>query len=183
MGKRRSDTRERIRETALRLFTNQGYEQTSLREIAEELGVTKAALYYHFKSKEEILASMVEDVQDTLGELVEWAESQPRTVESRKDILRRLSEVLSSKWRPLLLFAAANQRALQSLDRGEERTELAKRFLSLASPPEADSLSSFRATLAVLAIAVGNMPSRFLFDSEEDFSEIALQVAFDLISM
>ena len=50
---RRGDTRVRIQQVALELFAEQGYERTSLREIAERLGVTKAALYYHFKSKEE----------------------------------------------------------------------------------------------------------------------------------
>ncbi|MGW0069548.1 TetR/AcrR family transcriptional regulator, partial [Streptosporangium sandarakinum] len=64
-----ADTRTRIQETALRLFTEQGYEATSLREIAEALGVTKAALYYHFKSKEEIITSLVEDRIRTLEEL------------------------------------------------------------------------------------------------------------------
>jgi len=49
------DTRTRIQAVALELFTEQGYDATSLREIAERLGVTKAALYYHFKSKEEIV--------------------------------------------------------------------------------------------------------------------------------
>ena len=46
---------------ALELFAEQGYEKTSLREIAERLGVTKAALYYHFKSKEDIVHSFTDD--------------------------------------------------------------------------------------------------------------------------
>ena len=58
---RRGDTRERIQQVALELFAEQGYERTSLREIAERLGVTKAALYYHFKSKEDIVRSFTED--------------------------------------------------------------------------------------------------------------------------
>ena len=46
-GGRRGDTRARIQQVALEMFAEQGYERTSLREIAERLGVTKAALYYH----------------------------------------------------------------------------------------------------------------------------------------
>ena len=57
----RGDTRARIQSVALELFAEQGYERTSLREIAERLGVTKAALYYHFKSKEDIVHSFAED--------------------------------------------------------------------------------------------------------------------------
>src|ERR1700694_4782548 len=41
-------TRQQILDTALTLFTVQGYDATSLRQIADRLGVTKAALYYHF---------------------------------------------------------------------------------------------------------------------------------------
>jgi AcrR family transcriptional regulator len=52
------DTRERILDVALELFVEQGYDNTSLREIAERMGFSKAALYYHFPSKEAILFSL-----------------------------------------------------------------------------------------------------------------------------
>ena len=45
----RGDTRTRIQQVALELFAEQGYDKTSLREIAGRLDVTKAALYYHFE--------------------------------------------------------------------------------------------------------------------------------------
>jgi AcrR family transcriptional regulator len=51
-------TRERILDIALELFTDQGYDKTSLRDIAERLGTTKAALYYHFARKEDILLEL-----------------------------------------------------------------------------------------------------------------------------
>ncbi len=52
------DTRSRILDIALELFSIQGFEKTSLRQIAEELGYSKAAIYYHFKSKDEILLAL-----------------------------------------------------------------------------------------------------------------------------
>jgi AcrR family transcriptional regulator len=54
----RPGTRERILDVALDLFIEQGYDKTSLREIAERVGVTKAALYYHFESKDDILFAL-----------------------------------------------------------------------------------------------------------------------------
>src|ERR1700733_10951205 len=51
-------TRGRILAVALELFADQGYEKTSLRDIAERLGTTKAALYYHFERKEDILLEL-----------------------------------------------------------------------------------------------------------------------------
>ena len=58
----RGNTRQRIQDVALELFAEQGYEKTSLREIAEQLDVTKAALYYHFKTKEDIVISLFQDL-------------------------------------------------------------------------------------------------------------------------
>lgn len=54
----RGDTRERIVDVALELFIAQGYDKTSLRDIADRLGVTKAALYYHFERKEDIFLEL-----------------------------------------------------------------------------------------------------------------------------
>ena len=50
-----------IQAVAVELFSERGYDKTSLREIADRLGVTKAALYYHFRSKEDIVRSLVND--------------------------------------------------------------------------------------------------------------------------
>src|SRR6516225_12065711 len=74
----RGGTRERIQSIALELFAEQGYEKTSLREIAERLGVTKAALYYHFKSKEDIVHSFTDDYFAEIDDLLDWAKDQPR---------------------------------------------------------------------------------------------------------
>jgi len=48
-------TRQQILETAQRLFTELGYDATSLQMIADEMGLTKAAVYYHFHAKSDIL--------------------------------------------------------------------------------------------------------------------------------
>ena len=84
---RRGNTRQRIQDVALELFTEQGYEKTSLREIAERLDVTKAALYYHFKTKEDIVVSILEDVGKPMTELIEWGKQQPHTLETKLCLL------------------------------------------------------------------------------------------------
>jgi AcrR family transcriptional regulator len=48
-------TRQQILQTAQRLFAEVGYDATSLQMIADELGLTKAAVYYHFHTKRDIL--------------------------------------------------------------------------------------------------------------------------------
>lgn len=56
------DTRSRILLVAAELFRERGYAGTSIRDVSERIGTTKAALYYHFRTKEEILAALVEPV-------------------------------------------------------------------------------------------------------------------------
>jgi len=53
------DTRQKILETAERLFATQGLEATSLRQIIGEAGVNLAAIHYHFGSKEDLLAELI----------------------------------------------------------------------------------------------------------------------------
>jgi AcrR family transcriptional regulator len=57
-------TRQQILETAQRLFAELGYDATSLQMIADEMGLTKAAVYYHFRAKSDILhAAMQPGIQ------------------------------------------------------------------------------------------------------------------------
>lgn len=104
MPRQNVDTRSEISAVAAELFSEQGYEQTSLREIAERLGITKAALYYHFPSKVELLSSLVEpliedlrELADEVGRASEQARRDPRrVVEAYFDICLRRRLVLRS---------------------------------------------------------------------------------------
>ena len=73
---RSSDTKRRIQLAARELFAQKGVRQTSLQEIAEKLGITKPALYYHFGSREELIRSIVQP-------LIDQAEAQLTELESR----------------------------------------------------------------------------------------------------
>ena len=64
-------TRERILEVALELFGRQGYEGTSIRDIAERMELTKAAVYYHFPSKEDLLADVLSPAMARVGHVLE----------------------------------------------------------------------------------------------------------------
>lgn len=55
-----SDSRERILDTGARLFLERGYADTTLRKIGSEVGMQAASIYYHFASKDELLAEVLE---------------------------------------------------------------------------------------------------------------------------
>jgi AcrR family transcriptional regulator len=89
--RRNADTREDIRLVALELFAENGFEQTSLRQIAERLDITKAALYYHFPSKDELLAELARPMIDDLEAfLAHVRENGPGDA---GDLLRRYLEL------------------------------------------------------------------------------------------
>jgi AcrR family transcriptional regulator len=66
-------TRQQILATAQRLFTDRGYDATSLQMIADEMGLTKAAVYYHFRAKSEILHATLQPGVQRLKALLDVA--------------------------------------------------------------------------------------------------------------
>src|SRR4051794_21381607 len=68
------DTRAAILEVAGELFAEKGYDATSLREISERLAITKAALYSHFRSKDDIMRALLAPMDDIVSELLERLE-------------------------------------------------------------------------------------------------------------
>ena len=64
MTRTQSDTRQRIQDVARELFSEKGVQRTSLRDIADRLGITKPALYYHFTSREDLVRSIIEPLMD-----------------------------------------------------------------------------------------------------------------------
>jgi AcrR family transcriptional regulator len=80
-------TQQRILDAARDLFTERGYAGTSIRDVAERLSMTKAALYYHFPGKQAVLAALVEPWLAEIDELADWAEAQESV--DREEALRR----------------------------------------------------------------------------------------------
>lgn len=77
------ETRARIIETALQLIADHGFSATSTREISERLGFTKAALYYHFRTKEDLLAAIVAPAMEDLAALAARGASAGTPAERR----------------------------------------------------------------------------------------------------
>jgi AcrR family transcriptional regulator len=180
----RGGTRERIQSIALELFAEQGYEKTSLREIAERLGVTKAALYYHFRSKEDIVRSFIEDYRAELEQVIAWGASQPRTPGTRAEILRRYAGIVSEQL-AVIRFMEQNQAAMHSLmsDSGARKKMFRDQFMSLCdllAPPGAPLADRVRAITAVIAIGMSPMILQREAPSPEDLNEAVLDVAREL---
>jgi AcrR family transcriptional regulator len=156
----RSDTRARIQQVAVELFTEHGYEGTSLREIAERLDVTKAALYYHFKSKEDIVTSLVEDYAQQMDALIAWGREQPRTEQARREILSRYIDIVA-EGDQVFRMLHQNQAALNTLASMKSRGDLFKErvefMIDLLTEPDAELPERVRAAMIIGGISVGWM--------------------------
>lgn len=84
-------TRNQIVEAADRLIYQQGFEHTSFSEIAGEVGISRGNFYYHFRSKDEILHSVIDARLATTAEMLErWASEVPEP----DDRIRRFIDIL-----------------------------------------------------------------------------------------
>ncbi len=178
---RRGDTRQRIQDVALRLFAERGYEKTSLREIAEELEVTKAALYYHFKTKEDILISLFEDLTRPMDELIEWGEGQPRTLATKKELLNRYSTALTNAG-PLFRFMQENQGTVRDLSVGDSFKARMIKMMALMKEPEAPLVDQVRCISALFTMHAGMFALKEIEGDEEDKRKAVLEVAVGLVT-
>jgi AcrR family transcriptional regulator len=182
-GVPRTDTRSRVQKVALELFAEQGYEKTSLREIAERLGVTKAALYYHFKSKEDIVHSFTDDYFAAIDDLVDWAKDQPRTEATRREILQRYVRIVLGG-SEVFRFLHQNQASVQAMEGGKDRFARFRgrldALVDVLAGPDAPLRDRVRATAAVLSVGATYMFYLQEVDDSDKLGAIILELATDL---
>ncbi|KUN77367.1 TetR family transcriptional regulator [Streptomyces bungoensis] len=177
---RRGNTRQRIQDVALELFAEQGYEKTSLREIAERLDVTKAALYYHFKTKEEIIVSLFEDLTQPIQELIDWGQGQPHTLETKQEIVRRYSRALAGA-EPLFRFMQENQATVRELRIGDSFKDKMRDLRDIVIDPESSLVEQVRCVSALFTLHAGMFVMQDLEGDFEKRREAVLEVALDLV--
>jgi AcrR family transcriptional regulator len=163
-GRPRGSTRERILDIALALFNDHGYDKTSLREIAEQLGTTKAALYYHFERKEDILLALHlrlhelgRGMFDQMGDLANSAQ----TAELWPELLDHFIDQLLNN-REIFILHERNRNAFEALEHSErhqdEHDDLEaqmRRFLATPTIPLAQRVRMACSIGAVLSTLIG----------------------------
>ncbi len=178
------DTRSRLRELALQLFAEQGYEKTSLREIAERLGVTKAALYYYFRSKEDIVRSLVEDYFAEIDELIGWGRTQPRTAQTRAEIVSRYLDIVANGTEVFRMLQQ-NQAAVSSLASAKERGELfherLEALIGLLTEPGDSLRDQIRAACCIMSVSLGCMQYQHRVQDPAELRAALMEVALELV--
>ncbi|MGK8502758.1 TetR/AcrR family transcriptional regulator [Nocardia asiatica] len=82
-------TKIAIRDAAVKLFGAKGFEQTSLREVADAVGITKASLYYHYASKLDLLLAIIDPIVEHMRSVVVGLDQVPHDAENIRQVLRR----------------------------------------------------------------------------------------------
>jgi AcrR family transcriptional regulator len=92
-GVTRSAAQARVLDAALGLFTERGVSGTSLQMIADAVGVTKAAVYHQFRTKEEIVIAVTDAELGKLEDALEAAEAEDDPLRARKVLLTRVIDM------------------------------------------------------------------------------------------
>lgn len=156
-GQDRASTRDRILDISLELFIEQGYDKTSLREIAERLGYSKAAVYYHFPSKEDILMAL----HMRLHQVLEQALAGLAGEESTPDTWARLLDAFIDQMlanRQVFLLYERNRAAFEQIhEKGHEgnHQDLEEQLRQVLADPAIALRARVRIACAFGAIASG----------------------------
>ncbi|GAA3859002.1 TetR/AcrR family transcriptional regulator [Saccharothrix violaceirubra] len=164
------DTKARAQEVARELFRRQGLRRTSLQEIADRLGITKPALYYHFSSRDDLVRSIVQPFVDDGDVFVDHVTAQPAitrraVLEGYFDLHHRHREVMTLVLRELIELSELGlvNRVLAWRDR----------LRAVLVGPDASLADRTRAT-----VALGGLTDCVLEFHDEDVAELRV-VAVD----
>lgn len=161
----REEVRKKIVEAAYFLFLKKGYHGTTMEEIANQLGVTKPAIYQYFPGKEDLYAAVAEHGRQELEEILETSfENNDLRAGSEIlfDTLARYTPQFNSMYSEMMLLAAHNERirTLLRQDRIED-IRIVERFISRR---QGTGLISANLNSRVLAIACDALVNGLLID-------------------
>jgi AcrR family transcriptional regulator len=162
-----ASTRERILDVALDLFTDQGFDGTSMREIAERLRITKPSIYYHFASKEEILLALHMRQHELGKSALARLAGQAITLDTWGSALDELVDQIAAH-RKLFLMHERNQAALEKLhskSHDAEHDDFRQRFAQALADPSLSLRARVRMACSLGAVFGGLLMAGDAFDS------------------
>ncbi|MGZ4908985.1 MAG: TetR/AcrR family transcriptional regulator [Halobacteriota archaeon] len=116
----KEEAKHRIVSVALEVFAEKGYDQTTMEDIGNHLGVSKGALYLYFKSKEELFRAITEQAQDQLREVLTDSFKERDLLKGARAFL---DTALSPQYRPNLYLTFE---FLSEASRNDELREILK---------------------------------------------------------
>jgi AcrR family transcriptional regulator len=151
-------TRERILEVALELFHERGYAGTSIRDIADRMEFTKAAVYYHFPSKKSLLAELLTPAMTRVQSVLAEAD-RVRTPAQRRSLVTALVDVVGEIG-PQVVVMLSDPAVGSHLRRLANESSLPQRvgdalIGSIPDDPELAAAARLRAACAIGCLPAG----------------------------
>jgi len=178
---RRTGTRDAILMTALDLFADKGYDATSMREIAERVGISKPALYYHFDSKEDIVRGVLGDQLAQIEDLVTWTRAQSPAPDLPAQVIQRWSDIVQGRGTSMFRFMISSHQIVRELQ-GEKHTliPLLDQLVRVLAP-DGSIEEQLRLRLAFMAINLGGFFGASIDAREGEVSAAARSIAMSLL--
>jgi AcrR family transcriptional regulator len=151
------DTRQRLIDVAVDLFTRYSFAGTSLQMIADELGFTKAAIYHHFRTREQLLDAVVEPILDRLRVIIDAAE-QLRGAHARADHMLTGFAELAVENRVVAVLAA-DPAVAEMLRTRRVWDELINRQMALLADVEGGAAGMVKAAVVLAGISGASGPN------------------------
>ncbi|HUQ61595.1 helix-turn-helix domain-containing protein [Lentzea sp.] len=158
MGRWEPNARERLVVAAVDLFTEQGYDATTVAQIAERAGVTKSTFFRHFPDKRELLVAGQETLSRLLTEGIAEAPAGATPLEAVAAGLERASTAMgpmSRELAPRLKAAVAASAELQERDALKSVSLAAAMTAALVARGVPDPTAALASELGVLAFKRG----------------------------
>lgn len=146
------DTRQRLLDVATRLISQNGFAGTSLQMIADELGFTKAAIYYHFRTRDQLLIALMEPLLHQIRQVVEMAESQ-RTPRTQMDAMVQGFARVVARNRSLAAVMVFDPSVHRVLQLQPDWGDLISRQLSLLMQLDSGATGVIKATALLTGLA------------------------------
>jgi AcrR family transcriptional regulator len=145
-------TRRRMLDIAIKLFSQYGFAGTSLQMIAGELGFTKAAIYYHFRTREQLLIALMQPILTEIGAVVEKAERQRSARVRTETMLTGYADIVARN-RALAGVTTFDPSARSVLRNQPEWSAVIDRQLVLLGSTKSPTQGAIRAAVVLTGLA------------------------------
>lgn len=178
-----TDTRSTILSRAAALFSDKGYTGTSMSDLAEELGLSKAAIYYHFESKESLLQDLMSSTFTDLENFITQYETVLASKVEFNEVLQKFAEITFTHREVIRLVLSQIPAEMKAHD--PARHECMIRLVKLLSGKRPSLERQMRAKAAILIIATGIVPppSGKLVSKEELDLKLLVAIASDALGL
>lgn len=172
--------REKLRAAALDLFAEKGVSATSLQMIADAMGVTKAAVYHHYRSKNEIVLAVVRPALDQLAEVAAYAERKRSRSAQVEAVIVGLADLVIGH-RRLYGLMHGDPTCAAILRDCSEYPALAERLMTLLAGPVPDAAARIAAGMLLAGLRGAGLDPRANALDDEQFHRHLVDCSHRLI--